>query len=46
MTSRPEDDLQRFPDFDCYKIAPLTQEQSFELLTKHDNGGETSKTSC
>lgn len=43
MTSRPEDDLQRFPDFDCYKIAPLTQEQSFELLTKHDNGGETSK---
>ena len=43
MTSRPEDAFQGFQDFACYKIAPLTRTQSFELLKKHDNDGDTSQ---
>jgi hypothetical protein len=43
MTSRPEDSFMNFNNFDVFRIEPLTKEMAFNLLEKHDNGGETSK---
>lgn len=36
LTSRPEDRLSSFGDFQSFTIQPLTKEESFELLEKYD----------
>lgn len=36
ITSRPEDDFQDFVDFVTYSISPLSLQESYSLLRKHD----------
>ena len=36
LTSRPENGLASFGDFQSFKIQPLKKEEAFELLTKYD----------
>ncbi len=36
LTSRPEDSLASFGDFQSFKIQPLNKNEAFELLTKYD----------
>ena len=36
LTSRPEDSVECFGDFQSFKIRPLTKNEAFELLTKYD----------
>lgn len=36
LTSRPEDSLASFGDFQSFKIQPLTKKEAFELLSKYD----------
>lgn len=36
LTSRPEDGLSTFGDFQAFKIEALTQDEAFELLRKYD----------
>ena len=43
MTSRPEDMPIDFASFTRYNIEPLSREESFKLLSKHDNGGSISR---
>lgn len=43
LTSRPEDSLACFGDFQCFKISSLTKSEAYELLRKYDNQGEISK---
>lgn len=43
LTSRPEDSLASFGIFQKSKIKPLTKKESYELLRKYDNQGETSR---
>jgi len=43
MTSRPEDMPMYFSNFMRYKIEPLSRDESFKLLTNHDNGGAISQ---
>lgn len=42
LTSRPEQALACFGDFQVFKINPLAKEEAYELLSKYDNYGETS----
>ena len=39
LTSRPEDDFERFADFEKYGIARLKRDESYDLLRKHDKYG-------
>lgn len=43
LTSRPEDALSSFGDFQKFQIKPLKPEEAFTLLEKYDNYGELSK---
>lgn len=43
MTSRPEQALASFGDFQVFKINPLAKKEAYELLRKYDNQGSTSK---
>ena len=43
MTSRPEQALTSFGDFQMFSINPLTKKEAFELLRRYDNQGITSK---
>lgn len=43
LTSRPEDSLACFGDFQCFKISSLTKSEAYELLRKYDNQGDISK---
>ena len=43
MTSRPEQALACFGDFQRFTINPLTKKEAFELLRKYDKQGTTSK---
>lgn len=43
LTSRPEDSLACFGDFQCFKISSLNKGEAYELLRKYDKKGETSK---
>lgn len=43
MTSRPEQALASFGDFQRFTINPLTKKEAFELLRKYDKQGATSK---
>lgn len=43
MTSRPEDSLACFGDFQSFKINSLIKSEAYELLRKYDSQGETSK---
>lgn len=43
MTSRPEQTLACFGDFQRFTINPLTKKEAFELLRKYDKQGTTSK---
>ena len=36
LSSRPEDSLASFGDFQSFKIQPLAKKEAFELLTKYD----------
>ena len=36
LTSRPDDSLASFGDFQSFKIKPLIEEEAFELLSKYD----------
>lgn len=36
LTSRPEDSLPSFGDFQSFRIQPLTKKEAFELLKKYD----------
>ncbi|MBR5725502.1 MAG: NACHT domain-containing protein [Muribaculaceae bacterium] len=36
LTSRPEDSLKSFGDFQSFKIQPLEKDEAFELLEKYD----------
>ena len=36
LTSRPEDSLSSFGDFQLFKIRPLTKEEAYKLLKKYD----------
>lgn len=38
LTSRPEERLTSFGDFQSFKIQPLKKEEAFELLKKYDEG--------
>lgn len=38
MSSRPEEGLSSFGDFQSFKIQPLTKEEAYELLRKYDVG--------
>lgn len=38
LTSRPEEGLASFGDFQSFKIKPLTKKEAFELLKKYDGG--------
>lgn len=42
LTSRPEQALSSFGDFQCFKINSLSKKGAFELLRKYDNQGTTS----
>lgn len=43
LTSRPEDSLACFGDFQRFKINSLTQTEAYELLRKYDTQGEISQ---
>lgn len=43
MTSRPEQALTSFGDFQVFTIQPLAKKEAYELLRKYDNHGSTSK---
>ena len=43
LTSRPEQALSSFGDFQTFSISPLTKKEAYELLRKYDNQGPTSK---
>lgn len=43
MTSRPEQALTSFGDFQVFTINPLAKKEAYELLRKYDNQGSTSK---
>lgn len=43
MTSRPEQSLSSFGDFQMFSINPLFPKEAYELLRKYDNQGNTSK---
>lgn len=43
MTSRPEQALASFGDFQVFSINPLAKKEAYELLRKYDNQGTTSK---
>lgn len=43
MTSRPEQALASFGDFQSFRINPLSKKEAYELLRKYDNQGTTSK---
>ena len=43
LTSRPEESLSSFGDFQSCSIAPLSKRNAFSLLRKYDPQGETSK---
>lgn len=43
LTSRPEQALSSFGDFQTFSISPLTKKEAYELLRKYDNQGLTSK---
>lgn len=43
LTSRPEQALSSFGDFQCFSIKSLSKKSAFELLRKYDNQGTTSK---
>lgn len=43
MTSRPEDALACFGDFQRFNINPLRKSEAYELLRKYDYQGETSR---
>jgi len=43
ITSRPEQALLSFGQFQEFKIDPLNQKEAFELLRKYDNQGQISK---
>lgn len=43
LTSRPEQALTSFGDFQTYSINPLAKKEAYELLRKYDNQGSTSK---
>jgi hypothetical protein len=42
ITSRPENALACFGNFQEFKIEPLTKKEAFELLRKYDNKGQVS----
>lgn len=42
ITSRPELSLSSFPQFQQFKIKPLTTDDAFSLLRKYDSSGELS----
>ncbi len=43
LTSRPENTLASFGDFQDARIEPLKKKEAYELLRKYDNQGEISK---
>lgn len=43
LTSRQEQSLSSFGDFQMFSINPLTKKEAFELLRKYDGQGNTSK---
>lgn len=43
LTSRPEQALTGFGDFQVFTINPLNKKEAYELLRKYDNQGTTSK---
>lgn len=43
LTSRPDQDLVGFAEFQRVRIRPLKREEAFQLLTRYDDEGETSK---
>lgn len=43
LTSRPEQALTSFGDFQIFAINPLAKKEAYELLRKYDNQGNTSK---
>lgn len=43
LTSRPEQSLLSFGDFQEFKIKPLTETEAYSLLKKYDNSGHISK---
>lgn len=43
LTSRPEQALSSFGDFQLFSINPLSKKEAYELLRKYDNQGSTSK---
>lgn len=43
LTSRPEDSLTCFGDFQRFKINSLAKNEAYELLRKYDNQGDVSK---
>lgn len=43
LTSRPEQALSSFGDFQIFSISPLPKKEAYELLRKYDNQGSTSK---
>lgn len=43
LTSRPEEYLAGFGDFQRFSINPLTKAEAYELLRKYDSKGETSE---
>lgn len=43
ITSRPEQALASFGDFQVFTINPLAKKEAYELLRKYDNQGGTSK---
>lgn len=43
LTSRPEQALSSFGDFQMFSINPLAKKDAYELLRKYDNQGNTSK---
>ena len=43
LTSRPEQALSSFGDFQVFSISPLIKKEAYDLLRKYDNQGTTSK---
>lgn len=43
LTSRPEQALSSFGDFQLFTIDPLTKKEAYELLRRYDNQGQTSR---
>lgn len=43
LTSRPEDALSSFGDFQKYQIKPLNPEEAYELIKKYDDSGKISQ---